>query len=71
MIKLRVLELLKKQGKSKYWLWQYTNMSYQNFDNMIKNETKSIKYAYIELFCNVLNCKPNDLFEIVDDEENE
>lgn len=67
MIRLKVLDILNKQNKSKYWLWQQTDMSYQNFDNMVGNKTKSIKYKYIELFCNVLKCKPSDLFEIVED----
>lgn len=60
-MKLHVLEILEKQHKSKYWLYQYVNMSYQNFDKMITNKTKSIQYKYLELFCEVLNCKPNDL----------
>ena len=64
MIRLRVLDILNSKGKSKYWLWQFTDMSYQNFDNMIKNKTQSIKYQYIELFCNVLDCTPSDLFEM-------
>ena len=67
MIKLNALELLKKQGKTKYWLYKQLGMSYQNFNNMVTNRTKSIKYENIEAMCMLLNCTPNDLFEITDD----
>ena len=43
MIKLNVLELLEKKGKTKYWLYMQMGMSYQNFNNMITNKTKSIR----------------------------
>lgn len=64
MIKLNVLELLKKKYKSKYWLYKRLGMSYQNFNRMINNETKSIKFENIENICTLLNCTPNDLFTI-------
>ncbi|MCI9449144.1 MAG: helix-turn-helix transcriptional regulator [Clostridiales bacterium] len=64
MIKLNVLELLEKQGRTKYWLWKQLNMSYQNFNKMVNNETKSIRYDNIETICFLLNCTPNDLFDI-------
>ncbi len=67
MLKLRVLELLKKKNKTKYWLYIQLNMSYQNFNNMISNKTKSIKYENIELLCELLDCSPNDLFEKVEE----
>ena len=67
MIKLRVLEILKEKNKTKYWLWNQMNMSYQNFDKMIKNQTKSIKFDNLELLCEILDCNPNDLFEITED----
>ena len=44
MIKLDVLNLLEKNGKTKYWLYKQLGMSYQNFSRMINNETKSIQY---------------------------
>lgn len=62
MIKLNVLELLKKSGHSKYWLYKQLDMSYQNFNKMVNNETKSIRYENIETMCLLLNCTPNDLF---------
>ena len=64
MIKLKVLELLEKKGYTKYWLYKQLGMSYQNFSKMINNETKSIRYENIETICFLLECTPNDLFEI-------
>ena len=67
MIRLRALELLEKQGKTKYWLYKQLGMSYQNFSRMVNNETKSIRYENIETMCLLLNCTPHELFEITDD----
>lgn len=67
MIKLNVLELLEKKGKTKYWLYKQMGMSYQNFTKMIRNETKSIRYENIETLCQILECTPNELFRITDD----
>lgn len=67
MIKLNVLKLLEKNGKTKYWLYKQLGMSYQNFNRMINNQTKSIRYENIETICLLLNCTPNDLFEITEE----
>lgn len=63
MLKLNVLELLEKKGKTKYWLFNQMEMSYTNFNNIVTNKTKSIKYENIEKFCKILECEPNDLFK--------
>ena len=62
MLELNVLELLKKKGKTKYWLFVQMDMTYTNFNNIISNKTKSIKYSNIEKLCQILECEPNDLF---------
>ena len=67
MIKLDVLNLLAKRGKTKYWLYKQLGMSYQNFNKMVNNETKSIRYEKIEAICMLLECTPNDLFVITGD----
>ena len=67
MIKLDVLRLLEEQGKTKYWLYKQLGMSYQNFNKMVNNETKSIRYENIETMCLLLNCTPNDLFVITEE----
>ena len=67
MIKLNALELLEKSGHTRYWLYKQLDMSYQNFNRMINNQTKSIQYQNIEALCQLLECTPNDLFVFVDD----
>ena len=64
MLKLKVLELLKQKGHTKYWLYKQLGMSYQNFNKMVNNQTKSIRYENIETICLLLECTPNELFEI-------
>ncbi|MGN0472976.1 MAG: helix-turn-helix domain-containing protein [Lachnospiraceae bacterium] len=67
MIKLRVLELLEEQNHTKYWLYKQMDLSYQNFNRMVMNETSSIKFENLEKLCNILQCSINDLFVIVPD----
>lgn len=64
MIKLNVLELLEKRGRTRYWLNKKLGMSFQNFTKMVENKTKSISYKNIELLCDLLECTPDDLFTI-------
>lgn len=66
-MKLRVLELLEERHKTKYWLWIQLGTSYRNFDNMIKNRTKMIRFETIETLCQIFECTPNDLFDMEDD----
>ena len=61
MLKLNVLPLLQKKGKTKYWLYKQMGMSYQNFSKMVNNETKSIRYENLETLCLLLDCTPNEL----------
>ena len=65
MLQLNVLELLKQKKKTKYWLFTQLEMSYTNFNNIVSNKTRSIKYDNIEKFCELLDCEPNDLFNKV------
>lgn len=67
MIKLNVLKLLEKKGKTKYWLYKQLGMSYQNFSRMVNNQTKSIRYENIETLCLLFDCTPNELFEITEE----
>ena len=61
MIKLDILSMLQKHGKTKYWLYKQLGMSYQNFNRTINNETKSIRYETLDAMCAIFDCTPNDL----------
>ena len=65
MVLLNVKELLKKKGKSKYWLFNELNnlgtISYSNFNSMVEMKTKSIKYDNIDKLCKILDCNTGDL----------
>ncbi|MBD5632041.1 MAG: helix-turn-helix transcriptional regulator [Clostridia bacterium] len=63
LMKLRVLEILKEKGKTKYWLYKQLGLSYQNCNNLINNKTVSIKFENLQALCDILECTPNDLFE--------
>ena len=69
MIRLRVLEILAERGKTKYWLYNQLGLSYQNFNKMVNNETKGIKYETLFALCEILQCSVGDLFEIIQDKE--
>ena len=64
MVRLNILPLLKKKGKTKYWLYKQLGMSYQNFNRLVTSQTSSIKLERIETLCQLLDCTPNDLFVI-------
>ncbi len=61
-MRVRLDEILKEKGKSKYWLYMQLGHSYQNFNNLYCNRTKGIKFETIEALCDILECTPNDLF---------
>lgn len=69
MIKLNIEELLKKNNKSKYWLRQKMNLTSRNINRIIKGETTSISFKYIEDFCYYLNCTPGELITYINDKE--
>lgn len=61
-MELRILEILDEQKKTKYWLYKQMGLSYQNFNKMVNNQTKSIRFENIDALCQILNCTPNELF---------
>ena len=64
MVKVNIEELLKKKGKSKYWLCNQMNITSRNLNKIILGLTKSISFKYVEEFCKYLDCTPNELFTI-------
>lgn len=48
MVKLRILEILESQNHTKYWLFKQLDLSYQNFNRMVNNETSSIRFENLD-----------------------
>lgn len=68
MLQLRIIEILEEQRHTKYWLYKQMDMSYQNFNKIVNNETSSIKFENLEKLSRILNIPVGDLFEQIDDE---
>ena len=64
MIYLNIVELLKNNNKTKYWLCNKMNITSRNLNRIIRGETTSISFKYLEEFCYYLNCNPGDLIKI-------
>lgn len=67
MIRLRILEILEEQQHTKYWLYNQMDLSYQNFNRMVTNQTSSIRFENLEKLSRLLNCTLDELFEITED----
>lgn len=68
MVKFNIESLLKKNGKSKYWLCKNMKITSRNLDRIIYGETTSISFKYLENICKFLNCNINDLISINQDD---
>ncbi len=64
MVRVRIKELLAERGHSKYWLFKRMGLSYQNISKIIDGETEGIRFKNLEKLCRLLECTPNELFEI-------
>lgn len=67
MVHLRILEILEEQGHTKYWLYKQMDLSYQNFNRMVNNETQSIRYENLDVLSKILGCPVGDLFTQTED----
>lgn len=70
MLKLRILNILEEQGKTKYWLCKRLGMTYVNFNNIVNNNTSSIKFDTLERISNLLEVPVGELFIQTTNEDN-
>lgn len=67
MIKLRILDILEEQGKTRYWLNKRMEMHYVSFKKLIENQTDSIHFDTLDKLSTLLEVPVGDLFEKTDD----
>ena len=68
MVKFNIENLLKKNGKTKYWLCKNMNITSRNLNRIIYGETTSISFKYLEDMCKFLDCELSDLISIEQDD---
>ena len=69
MVYINIKEILKERKRTKYWLIKEMGCSYQAMSAVMDNNTKGIKFDTIEKLCTILECTPNDLIKIKEDEK--
>ncbi len=67
MVRLRILQILSEQKHTKYWLYKQMDLSYQNFNRMVTNQTSSIRFDNLDKLSKILDCPVGDLFEAIED----
>ena len=65
-MKLILKEYLQNKNISVYWLEKQTGISHKTLYDMVNRNTKSITYCNLGKVCKVLNCTPNDIFELTE-----
>lgn len=69
MVKLKIIEILEENGRSKYWLWKRLDgMSYQNFSLIVNNKTTKISFETLDKLSKALCLPVGDLFEQTDED---
>lgn len=63
MVYLNIKDILKKKGKTKYWLVKKMESGYQSVSDMMDGKTSGIRFETIEKLCTILECTPNDLIK--------
>ncbi len=69
MIKVKVLDVLEKKKRSKYWLSKQMGVTSKNLNNFLNGKTTSVSFRYLEDICTFLECDFNDLFSLEEDKE--
>lgn len=64
-INIEIDSILKKQGKSRYWLVKETGIYYPNIKGLCENTTTAIKFESLEKICKALDCEPGDILKLI------
>ena len=68
-IHFKLQEVLDKSNINKYRLSRITNIRYDTICNYCKGNVTLINVEYLKIFCNVLNCKIEDIIEYKNDKK--
>ena len=61
----KLQDIINKRGFTKYSLSRKTNIRYDTICNYCKGNVTLINVQYLKIFCNILDCKIDDIIEYV------
>jgi putative transcriptional regulator len=64
IIEVQIDELLKKRGKSFYWLSKHTGISHTTLWRLKKGKALGINFITLLKICKVLECEPGDVLKL-------
>lgn len=64
MIKVNIKYILEKKNMTMYALSKLINVSPNNLNKLVKNETNSIRFDTLEKICDALDCDISDVLKI-------
>jgi putative transcriptional regulator len=67
VIVVDIEEVLKKRGRTIYWLAKKTGLTYLAVSNLCKLKTKGIEFSTLNLICKELECEPGEVLKYKSD----
>lgn len=68
MIKVKLLDILKKEERSLNWVATKTGISYSTLHKLSNNDTKSVSFDVLDKICSLFKCNIEDILEHNDSE---
>ena len=69
MIEIHVDQLLKKQGRTFYWLAKETGVSHTTLWRLKKGKALGINFPTLEKLCEALTCQPGDVLSFTNQKQ--
>ncbi len=64
IIKAQIRQILRKRGRTFYWLSKQTGVSHSTFWRLKKGKALGINFATLEKICQALECEPGDVLKL-------
>jgi len=64
IIKAQIRQILRKRGRTFYWLSKQTGVSHSTFWRLKKGKALGINFATLEKICYALECEPGDVLKL-------
>ncbi|MCB2297071.1 helix-turn-helix domain-containing protein [Clostridium tagluense] len=68
MIKVKVMDILNKKERNINWLAKKAGIGYSTIYNFSLSKTSAVNYEILEAVCKVLECKIEDILEIIEED---